>query len=154
MQFRNPIVAGEELAITAIRSQDYVEAVTGWRIARDGNAQFSNISALGDFGTSGQISGDSVIAGPGGIWLNDGSEIGARFTELETNAPQGIIGYAQKVTPNTWYPNSTGSTSIGILGLDVPVYAGRIYEITSKLCVFLGATVAVSGHFSLLYTTN
>jgi hypothetical protein len=154
MQFNNPIVSGEELAITAIRSRDYVEATDGWRISRDGNVQISNLNALGDLGATGQVSGDSVLVGPSGLYLSDGSEVGARLTALETSAPQGVVGYAKKTTPGTWFPSSTGTNSIGIMSLDVDVQAGRIYEITSKLCVYLGATAAVQAHFSLLYTTD
>ena len=38
--FSDPIVAGEVLIRTAIRSDNYVTGVSGWRIARNGTAEF------------------------------------------------------------------------------------------------------------------
>jgi hypothetical protein len=87
MQFRNPIVAGEELAITAIRSEDYTEGEEGWRVARDGSAQFRNLSTLGDFGATGNISADAFFTGPSGLWLPDGTEVGARLATLSIHSP-------------------------------------------------------------------
>lgn len=57
MEFNNPIVGEEELIRSAIRSQDYVEDVSGWRIAADGTAEFATIliRRLGD--------GDVIVVG-------------------------------------------------------------------------------------------
>lgn len=46
MAFRNPIVEGEDLVSTGLRSDNYVENVSGWRIAKDGNVQFENLNVL------------------------------------------------------------------------------------------------------------
>ncbi len=58
MPFSDEILAGEQLIRTAIRSENYVmppPSLTGWRITRDGDAEFNNIIArgivLGEFRT-------------------------------------------------------------------------------------------------------
>lgn len=43
VQFSNPIIGEEELIRSAIRSQDYVAGTSGWRIAADGSAEFSDV---------------------------------------------------------------------------------------------------------------
>lgn len=61
MQFGNPIVGLEELIREAIRSKNFVTGVSGWRIARDGTAEFSAIIIRGS-GTA-----DAVVIGPSGL---------------------------------------------------------------------------------------
>ena len=61
MQFGNPIVGLEELIREAIRSKNFETGVSGWRIARDGTAEFSAIIIRGS-GTA-----DAVVIGPGGL---------------------------------------------------------------------------------------
>jgi len=46
--FRNPIVEGEQLIISGIHSEGYVPGVSGWRIAKDGAAEFQNAVIDGD----------------------------------------------------------------------------------------------------------
>lgn len=55
MTFRDPIVAGEELIRSAIRSSDYVAGVSGWRIAQDGTVEFSEATVRGDIINTGSI---------------------------------------------------------------------------------------------------
>ena len=43
MGFSDPIIAGEVLIRTAIRSQNYVAGVSGWRIAQNGFAEFTGL---------------------------------------------------------------------------------------------------------------
>ncbi len=59
MPFRNPIVAGEELTIEGIRSKNYVENVSGWRIAKDGFAQFINAVIIGTLKSDNYVPGVS-----------------------------------------------------------------------------------------------
>lgn len=49
MEFGNPIIGEEELIRSAIRSQNYLPGVSGWRIAQDGSAEFSNVTIRGTF---------------------------------------------------------------------------------------------------------
>lgn len=48
MAFRNSILAGEQLVRSGIRSENYVTGVSGWRIARDGSAEFSDAVIRGE----------------------------------------------------------------------------------------------------------
>lgn len=47
MAFSNPILAGEELNRTGIKSENYVQGVTGWRIASNGVAEFQDVALRG-----------------------------------------------------------------------------------------------------------
>lgn len=47
MAFRNSILAGEELVRSGIRSENYVAGVSGWRIGRDGSAEFLDATVRG-----------------------------------------------------------------------------------------------------------
>lgn len=54
MPFKDEITAGEQLIQTGIRSADYVmppPSATGWRIARNGDSEFNNLTARGVFTT-------------------------------------------------------------------------------------------------------
>lgn len=48
MPFRDPIVAGAKLIRDAIESEQFVAGVQGWRIARDGTAEFASLTARGE----------------------------------------------------------------------------------------------------------
>jgi hypothetical protein len=58
MSFRNSIVAGIELIREAIQSRNFVTGVSGWRIARDGTAEFLNVIIRG------LITATDIQAGP------------------------------------------------------------------------------------------
>ena len=118
MQFNNPIVAGEELAITAIRSQDYIESTSGWRIARDGSAQFANVNVLGDFGATGQISADSFQIGPNGLWLPDDTEVGARLDAIDTEPMIGQVLRGAIMTSSANLHNLSNTVEFPIMELD------------------------------------
>ena len=98
MAFRNPLVAGEELVITAIRSADYIEGVQGWRISRDGSSQFTNIADIGDFGATGDVNAGSFHVGEGGLWLPDNptKSVGERLQVVEAgmNFPPIVTFYS------------------------------------------------------------
>lgn len=47
MPFENPILAGEELIRSAIRSRNYIESAQGWKVSRDGAAEFSDLTTRG-----------------------------------------------------------------------------------------------------------
>lgn len=101
MAFQNDVVGGITLIRPAIQSADYVAGVRGWRIARDGSAEFASGTfrgpvivvdpttgnVLGSIGANGNISGqigsfNDVIVGQG---VSVAGELTARG--------RGIIGY-------------------------------------------------------------
>lgn len=49
MAFSNPIIgSGDTLVRQAIQSENYVAGVSGWRITRDGDAEFNNVTVRGE----------------------------------------------------------------------------------------------------------
>lgn len=48
MTFTNSILAGETLVRHAIKSENFEDGSAGWRIQRDGNAQFNEVTARGE----------------------------------------------------------------------------------------------------------
>lgn len=57
MEFGNPIIGLEELIRSAIRSKNFESGVSGWRISREGDAEFNAIIIRGTIG-------DAIIIGP------------------------------------------------------------------------------------------
>jgi hypothetical protein len=124
MEFRNPIVAGEELVIDAIRSQNYSESVAGWRISSDGAVQFSNVNALGDLGITGQVSADKFIVGDSGLFLPGNRDVSdmleANRWDADINGPypngpvgpKGLVGYYSGAPSGTFSGSETGMIAV------------------------------------------
>jgi hypothetical protein len=85
MSFSNPILAGEELVRNAIRSENFVAGVSGWRIARDGTAEFSDTIIRGSITARGAIYTANVFDGRMNIYLNSDTD---ELTEWSTGALQ------------------------------------------------------------------
>ena len=98
MEFGNPVVGSEELIRSAIKSRDYAPGSAGWRIASDGEAEFTGlvVNSAGVQGTitleNGEIlvrrnSDNEVIAkvyssGEGGFYVRDPDDASVLFAEL------------------------------------------------------------------------
>lgn len=65
MAFRDPIVAGETLVRSGIASEGFVTGTTGWRVDRNGSAEFYNLTARGSIAASSIQVPSSVTAQPG-----------------------------------------------------------------------------------------
>lgn len=84
MAFTNPILAGEELVRSGIKSGDYESGLDGWRITRDGGAEFNTLSARETIGAT-----DFVVAGDS-------------LTSLLSRKNEGLISYhSRNTTSNT-----------------------------------------------------
>lgn len=94
MRFNNPIIGEEALIRTGIKSQNYEPSVAGWRIARDGDAEFNNITARGT------ILGSRFTTAESGAHI----EINPELPEANFN-PQRIIFYE---TDETTYSRVEG----------------------------------------------
>lgn len=80
MSFGNPIVGGTTLVRPAIHSPNYVAAVSGWSINKDGSAEFTTILIRGT-GT-----GDTVVIGPAtGPQVVIGNSGSAGYIKLPTH---------------------------------------------------------------------
>lgn len=126
MAFRNPIVAGEELTIPGIRSEDYEQAVSGWRIGRDGSAQFSNVQILGGIGAD-NLSVDDLLL--------DGLDL---QTEIIDPMPDGIIAYG--ILGSGYHAgNITSATKKELFQFSTgPLRQGRMYRIMAEFSVQSG----------------
>lgn len=148
MPFTNPLVAGNTLIRTAIQSQNYLVAndgtITGWQIAADGSATFTNVAIGGlnyNIDSTGQASFDTVNVDTdinlGGVSLNETLDL----------VPDGIIAYADSTAYNVaggqWTVNTAAvSASTMLFEFDIgPLRADRYYRITiSYLCIQTVAT--------------
>lgn len=76
MPFSNPVVAGNTLVRQAIQSANYSAGVLGWRIGRDGTAEFSQVTVRGTF-TAGSSPGQIVQATVNGffVFYDDGTSL-------------------------------------------------------------------------------
>lgn len=59
MSFSNPIVAGDTLIRDAIQSENFVTAVSGWRIEKTGAAEFNSLVARGEISVR-NVAGDEL----------------------------------------------------------------------------------------------
>jgi len=103
--FTNPILAGEALNRTGIRSENYVPGASGWRIASDGAAEFDNIGVRGN------------------LWVPsvtlDGQDLATRLN----NMPKGCIAY---IVGN---PAVNTTTETVVMSVEADIVYGRYYEI-------------------------
>lgn len=75
MEFNNAIVGGSnELVRTAIQSRGFVSGSVGWRIKRDGNAEFNDVTIRGGLVVTGNAESANYVAGTTGWRLrSDGT---------------------------------------------------------------------------------
>lgn len=116
MPFRNPIVAGEKLVRTEIHSANYVQGVTGWRIAEDGGTQFQTASVIGDLGAD-NISADSLTL--------DGQDVADTLAAI----PTGLKTYSSFPNAGTTADtDSIGGTETIVMEFAFPdVFADHYY---------------------------
>lgn len=125
MTFSNPIVAGEELVRSAIRSPDFAAGVAGWIIRRDGSAEFNDVTARGSLlaGTPGGTRIE-ITGTPPSITLFDGSTI---VGQLIATGNQFDIGLRLAVTGDSdarWFVRPDGAMfwGPGNVGADTNLY--------------------------------
>lgn len=85
MAFRNSILAGEQLVRSGIRSENYEPGVAGWRIGRDGAAEFSDAAIRGRV-VVGDPTGQRVEIIPDydGVWAPPGGLATVLFYEPDS----------------------------------------------------------------------
>lgn len=128
MAFTNPILAGEELNRTGIRSENYIPGISGWRIANDGAAEFDNVGLRGN------------------LWVPsitlDGQDLGSRINAL----PKGIIAFING------YPVVQTTSEIQCMQVEADIAAGRYYEIFGTNITTDVQTGTDSAEFKLRWT--
>jgi hypothetical protein len=108
MAFTNPILAGDQLVRSGIESDNYVPGVSGWRIARDGAAEFDNVGIRGD------------------LWvptiIYNGQEISSYWNRKAGGLVAWIRGY-----PTTSISGASGEAQI--FATEAAVTSDRAYEV-------------------------
>lgn len=133
MPFNNPILAGEELIRSAIRSEDFITDVSGWRIARDGSAEFNSLSVRDT------ISAEDVLI--------QGESVKNKLASI----PQGIVAAHLRTT----YSIATAAgTERSVMRLNVPIIGGRTYKVTSRMPIFVNSATRGYVEYYLRYTLN
>lgn len=116
MSFSNPILAGEELIRSAIRSEDYVANVSGWRIARNGDAEFNSIVARGQIESVGVTETARLTAGSLVIELNSNPVTLSRLTRNTLEFQDGVTN--EKA-------NLEFEAGIPLIGFSAPITTSR-----------------------------
>lgn len=130
MPFRQPLVGGtpvnnpggdgSQLLIDAIRSRNYLEAQSGWKIGKDGEAEFQE-----------------WVSRSGSVQTLDTTDLSAEnFTvrglpldELLDRRPRGIVGRGWRTTDTI----SVDKNEASFFQLNVgPLYAGRLYRLATN----------------------
>ena len=83
MPFGNPIVGAGELIVPGIRSQNFLEGERGWRVTRDGNAQFGSLAAVDTLGAD-------ILTADTDITVADTS-----ILDMLDQRPVGILAFGQ-----------------------------------------------------------
>lgn len=111
MAFSNPIIAGDTLIREAIQSENFVAGVSGWRIQRDGTAEFNDITARGDISASSlRVVGPDVGATP-------------NATISVESSPFNAIRWSHPLDPDF---NAEGSIEPRLIGLAGAARRGQV----------------------------
>jgi hypothetical protein len=130
MAFPDPIVAGNKLVVPAIESVDYVpEGTTGWQIARDGTASFTNLNLLGDIG-AGNVNAD--IGNFNDIALPNYPSLADELDSFTQDLSGRVVGYFQQTDAGI---SGVVGTFVDVIDLDCFMQPGRIYTIHGMLRV-------------------
>lgn len=105
MAFTDPILAGEELVRDAIRSENYIPGVSGWRIAGDGAAEFDNVGIRGN------------------LWVPTITLNGQDLATQLDNMPKGVIAFI------SGYPVVSTTSEARCMLTDANIVRGRYYEV-------------------------
>jgi len=127
--FTNPILAGEQLNSTGIRSDNYNPGVSGWRIATNGAAEFDNVGIRGN------------------LWIPtitlNGRDLGTTLNTL----PKGVMAWY------AGYPAVATTSAAKLISTEVDVVNGRWYEI-SLINITPDIANTKACEFHIKYTTD
>lgn len=129
MAFTDPIISGEQLNRTGIKSDNYIPGVSGWRIATDGAAEFDNIGVRGN------------------LWV---PTITLNGQDLETqldSAPKGLAAWMGG------YPVVSTTSGAKLMETEVQVINGRWYDI-NLISITPDIANTKQCEFHIVYTTN
>ncbi len=107
MVFQDPVLAGEKLIHTGIRSDNYVAGLTGWRIARDGTVEFNSGTFRGQL-TSGTDPGKHIVLNS----ASTGDAIDVYNTSNQLIFSVNALGIAKSTNPATGISSSLQSGQV------------------------------------------
>lgn len=138
MPFENPLVAGEELIRPGIRSADYEEAVSGWRVARDGSSEFSNQVVRGTQTTDKLIASEATIRG-------------LTIEQYLDQRSKGKIARGQLAGADI--PN-IGATNYGLFEVGVELELGRSWDFECSIWTHPTESAQHEIYARITYTTD
>lgn len=104
MAFTNPILSGEELNRTGIKSENYVPGGAGWRIASNGAAEFDNVGIRGN------------------LWVPSIMLNGRDLASLIDTKARGLVAFMRG------YPVVSTTTEAQVIFTEFETIPGRQYE--------------------------
>lgn len=129
MAFTNPILAGEQLQRTGIRSDNYLAGVRGWRIASNGAAEFDNLGLRGN------------------LWVPTITLAGRDLGQQLDSMPKGILAWING------YPVVSTTSSAKLMSTEVDVVNGRWYDI-NLISITPDIANTKACEFHIRYTTD
>ena len=151
--FNNSIVGGASSLIRkALQSPNFVAQSSGWQIAKDGSAQFNNVTMTGQLSVldtngntlagidgSGNISGQTISA------ANDVLIGGSSVSQMLDAMDQGVlnVGWIPYQSSGGGYPNTpiAAGTNTGLLAVQAVLSPGRVYRVRVPSFRVIGGTV-------------
>jgi hypothetical protein len=135
MPFQNPIVAGETLVRTGIKSEGFVTGLTGWRVDRTGTAEFYNLTARGSIAANSIQVPSNLAAVPGN-----------RVFSVSSTLPAELVaaGYTSAIV---WFSNdwNVAATTPKIKYLFLGTYPAAGGGLVLGSCVASNPSVSQTG---------
>jgi hypothetical protein len=131
MEFGNPVVGGVTLVRTDVESQGFVTEVSGWRIARNGDAEFNDVTIRGNIALSNLYAPVTATydASGGGAppWTTTGAFVafsGTSWGSVDIVVPaSGRLRYDIRILGmNNQTDSSTLTVDLRVLGSSGPDY--------------------------------
>lgn len=130
--FTNPVFGGNTLIRPAVRSPNYQQGVQGWKINRDGSAEFNDLTLRGTFVGTDWIQNDDgqfFYSGPPALGNLVISLARAAGTDQFGNAyAAGITTYSAGGTINTNDTATTWNATPSGAGIQIVVGGGSVLE--------------------------
>jgi hypothetical protein len=112
MPFSNPVMAGKQLVRNVMQSLNFVANVSGWQIARDGDAQFNDVTLTGTFNGT-----DYVINSSGAFFYSGTPAAGNLIASVASSSGTDAFGnsYAEGMT--SYGSSGEANLNDGVLNL-------------------------------------
>lgn len=148
MPFRDPILGGDQLVRTAMRSPNYSAGVSGWRIARDGSVEFNNGTFRGSLSVGAAGSAHAILANTA-----TGDPIDVYNAAGQLTFSVNVFGVAKSTNPATGISSSlqTGQLTLddGAGGNDASLILLPAVDIHHQTAVWLSVDPPLGANYIL-----